>query len=153
MNLNEVTAYLHEHIPITAHLGACVESYDGTSVCIGAPLQANLNHRYTAFGGSISALGILSGWTLLHLRLKEEGIKSRLVIQKSSVDFLNPIAEDFRATGVMPLAKEWEKFVRTLQKFGRARITVRSQIESSSGTGGMHEGVYVAVRLKEGEAL
>lgn len=153
MNLNDVTSYLHEHIPITAHLGAKVESYDGTSVCLGAPLQPNLNHRLTAFGGSISALAILSGWTLLHLRLKEKGIRNRLVIQKSSVDFLDPIEGDFRATCVMPPAEKWERFVTTLQKFGKARITVRSRIESSSGTGGTHEGVYVAVRLKEGEVV
>lgn len=153
MNLNEVTAYLHEHIPMTAHLGARVEAYDGTSVCLGAPLRPNLNHQLTAFGGSISALAILSGWTLLHLRLREVGIRSRLVIQKSSVDFLDPIEGDFRAVGVMPPAETWEKFVATLQKFGRARITVRSRLESASGTGGTHEGVYVAVSIREGEAV
>jgi thioesterase domain-containing protein len=153
MNLPEVTAYLHEHIPITAHLGARVESYDGTSVCLSAPLEPNLNHQLTAFGGSVSALAILSGWTLLHLRLREQGIRSRLVIQKSAVDFLDPIERDFRAIGTMPPAEKWEKFLRTLQKFGRARISVLSRIESSAGTGGRHEGVYVAVSLREGEIV
>jgi thioesterase domain-containing protein len=153
MNLPEVTAYLHENIPVTAHLGARVESYDGTSVCLSAPLQPNLNHQLTAFGGSLSALAILSGWTLLHLRLREQGIRSRLVIQKSTVDFLDPIERDFRAIATLPPAEEWEKFLRTLQKFGRARITVLSRIESSAGTGGRHEGVYVAVSLREGEIV
>jgi hypothetical protein len=53
----------------------------------------------------------------------------------------------------MPPAEKWEKFVTTLQKFGRARISVLSRIESSVGTGGRHEGVYVAVSLREGEAV
>jgi len=153
MNESEVTSYIHEHIPLTSHLGATVESYDGNTVTISAPLTPNLNHRNTAFGGSISALGILSGWTLLFLKLKEAGIKSRLVIQKSSVDFQDPIADDFKAIGILPDQKTWEKFTRTLSKHGRARISIQSKIESSSGIGGIHEGAYVAIVLDPKESL
>lgn len=153
MNLSEITSYIHEHIPLTSHLGATVESYDGKTVLISAPLIPNLNHRNTAFGGSISALGILSGWTLLFLKLKETGIRNRLVIQKSSFDFKDPIDGDFRATCTLPDQEKWEKFIKTLSRHGRARITVRSKIEDSSGIGGTHVGVYVAITLKEKESV
>jgi thioesterase domain-containing protein len=150
MNLSEVTSYIHEHIPLTAHLGAVVDSFDGETVSISAPLKPNLNHRNTAFGGSISALGILSGWTLLFLKLKETGIKNRLVIQKSSFDFQDPIDDNFKASCSLPDNEIWEKFIRTLTKHGRARITVKSTIKSASGIGGEHEGAYVAIALDEG---
>ena len=153
MKLSEITSYLHEHIPLTSHLGAVVESYDGTTVCLWAPLAPNLNHRNTAFGGSISALGILSGWTLIFLKLRETGIRNRLVIQKSSFDFKDPIDNDFNATCTLPDLKTWEKFIQTLTRHGRARITVRSRIENSSGIGGTHTGVYVAIKLEEGESV
>jgi thioesterase domain-containing protein len=153
MNLTEITSYIHEHIPVTAHLGAMVESYDGNSVSISAPLTPNLNHRNTAFGGSISALGILSGWTLLFLKLKETGTKTRLVIQKSALDFQDPIDADFKAICTLPDQVAWEKFTKTLSKYGRARISVTSIIESSSGIGGTHEGAYVAVVLTENESI
>ena len=149
MNLSEITSYIHEHIPITSHLGATVERYDGNSVTIAAPLAQNLNHRNTAFGGSISALGILSGWTLLFLKLKESGIKNRLVIQKSSFDFQGPIEDDFTAICTLPDLKTWEKFIKTLSRHGRARISVQSRIESSSGLGGTHEGAYVAILRRD----
>ncbi len=153
MNLSEITSYIHDHIPLTSHLGAVVESFDGEMVSISAPLNPNLNHRNTAFGGSISALGILSGWTLLFLKLQESGIKNRLVIQKSSFDFQDPVDDDFKATCALPDTETWEKFIKTLTRHGRARITVQSRIESSSGTGGNHEGVYVAIVLKENESV
>lgn len=153
MDLSEITSYIHEHIPLTSHLGAVVDSFDSNSVTISAPLAPNLNHRNTAFGGSISALGILSGWTLLFLKLKESGIKNRLVIQKSSFDFQDPIDEDFCATCTLPDAATWEKFLKTLAKHGRARIAVHSRIESPSGAGGHHEGVYVAIALKAEETV
>ncbi len=153
MNLDEVTAYLHEHIPLTIALGARVEAWDGTAVTLSAPLAPNLNHQLTAFGGSISALAILAGWTLLHLKLREEGVRCRLVIQKSSVDYLDPIVGDFQASATLPPAESWERFVETLRRFGRSRIAVTSRVESAAGLGGNHEGVYVAVRLEEGEAV
>lgn len=153
MNLSDVTSYIHEHIPLTSHLGANVESYDGNTVTITAPLTPNLNHRNTAFGGSISALGILSGWTLLFLKLKEAGIKSRLVIQKSSFDFQDPVDDAFKAICTLPDQKTWDKFTKTLSRHGRARISVQSKIESSSGVGGTHEGAYVAILLGEKESV
>lgn len=151
MDLTEITAYLHEHIPLTAHLGAAVEAYDGESVVLSAPLPPNLNHRNTAFGGSISALGILSGWTLLFLQLRETGVQSRLVIQKSSFDFRDPVTGDFKATCRLPDAATWERFLRTLLRRGRARITVQSNVTDATGVGGTHEGVYVAL-LQESDS-
>ncbi len=152
MDLASVTAYLHKHIPITAHIGAVVQSYDGTTISLFAPLRPNLNHRNTVFGGSMSVLAILSGWTLLHIKLHDAGIKCRLVIQKTSCDFLEPIADDFSSTSTLPKGDVWEKFIKTLKKHGKARIRVTSTIASSSGTGGTHEGLYVALILKEQES-
>jgi thioesterase domain-containing protein len=148
MDPAEITAYIHEHIPLTWHLGAQVQIYDGKKVVVAAPLAPNLNHRNTAFGGSISALGILSGWALIFMKLREYGIRNRLVIQKSSFDFLELVADNFTATSALPSEEEWQKFLRILKKHGRARITIMSMIESPAGTGGTHKGTYVALLLE-----
>jgi thioesterase domain-containing protein len=151
MNLTEINAYIHEHIPMTASMGVSVESFDGKTVVVSAPLEPNLNHRNTAFGGSLSALGIVSGWVLLFLKLRENGIENRLVIRKSAFDFLEPVDGDFKATCTLPPAEEWGTFMRTLKRRGRSRITLHSEISSSSGSGGNHEGIYVAIVLKEND--
>jgi thioesterase domain-containing protein len=151
MTLDETTRYLHEHIPLTLHLGAVVEAYDGTSIRVTAPLAPNLNHRSTAFGGSLSALGILAGWTLLHLNLRQQGIEARLVIQRSEFDFDDPVVDrDFTATSTLPEPADWQRFVTTLHRRRRARVRVRGEIQSAAGTGGRFEGVYVALRLDAG---
>lgn len=148
MKLKSITSYLHEHIPITLHLGAEVVYYDRSEVRIEAPLEPNLNHRNTAFGGSIATLGILSGWVLLHLNLREEGLESRLVIQRSQIDFLEPITGDFESRSTLPEGEKWEKFILTLRKYGRARISIPSTISYSGRDGGRLEGDYVALLLK-----
>ncbi len=147
MTLDEITTYLHDHIPITRSLGARVEHYDGQSVRLSAPLAPNLNHRETAFGGSLSSLAILSGWVLLYLQLRERGLETRLVIQRSAFDFEAPVDGDFTATSTLPDAATWSRFLATLARHRSARVTVPSTIACGSGVGGRHEGTYVAVRI------
>ncbi len=153
LDLNEITGYIHRNIPITAHLGVRVKAYDQKSVTLSAPLKPNLNHRKTAFGGSLSALAILSGWALLHLKLREKGIRCRLVIQKSTFEFSEPVDDDFEAVCSLPPNEQVEKFLRTLERHKRARISLKSKITSASGTGGTHEGTYVAVILNRKESV
>lgn len=149
MNKSELTSYIHKHIPLTAHLGAVVTHYDGHEIEICAPLEPNLNHRNTAFGGSISAIGIVSGWALLFIKLKESGLNTRLVIQHSSFDFIEPIVGDFKAICTMPEESEWSRFLKTLKRHGKARISVESIIKSLNDNGGNHSGTYVAILLEK----
>jgi thioesterase domain-containing protein len=146
MTLDEITAYVHAHIPITASLGARVEHYDGTSVRLSAPLAPNLNHRGTAFGGSLSTLAILSGWVLVHLELRERGVTAELVIQRTVLDFDAPVDGDFTATATLPAPAAWDRFLATLARHHRARVTVSSTLACASGVGGRHEGTFVAIR-------
>lgn len=146
MSLDELTRYLHEHIPLTRHLGAAVEAWDGATVRVGAPLAPNLNHRSTAFGGSLSALAILSGWALVHLALRQRGIDARVVIQRTELDFEAPVDGDFTATSSLPPARDWDRFLATLARHRRARIAVTATLRAASGVvGGEHRGTYVAV--------
>lgn len=144
VDIAEVTAFLHEQIPVTAGLGISVLEFDEQGLVIGAPLARNRNHSNTAFGGSLSVVGIVSGWTLLYLKLKEAGIDAHLVIQKSHFDFREPVAEDFQAQALMPTDEAWQRFVGMLRRRGRARISVISRIVADGSEGGEHEGIYAA---------
>lgn len=147
IDLNEILTYLHEHIPITAHLDASVKYYSGDAISIAAPLDANINHRNSAFGGSLSAIAILSGWALLFVKLKELGIKNRLVIQNSSFDFTKPVTADFEAIATLPSEDAYLKFVKIFERKGKARIKISSQVKCNSSVCGIHEGTYVVVKI------
>ncbi len=146
MTLDEITAYLHAHIPITRSLGAVAVLHERGSFRLAAPLAPNLNHQGTAFGGSMSALAVLAGWALVHLELRARGIENGLVVQRSTLDFRAPVEGDFTATAALPSPEAWSRFLATLQRHRRARVTVSATIESASGLGGTHEGTYAAFR-------
>ena len=144
MTESELETYLHDHIPLSQAMAVRVVSIADDKVILGAPLGPNINHRDTVFGGSASALAILSAWSLLHLRLTAAGQPSRVVIQRNSMDYLAPIAGDFTATATSPPDVEWGSFVRMLTRRGLARITVGAELEYQGKIAGRLSGEFVA---------
>ena len=65
--LEQLQIDLHREIPITRHMGITLVDYDDRRLTISAPLDKNINHRDTAFGGSLNTLATLAGWCLLNL--------------------------------------------------------------------------------------
>src|SRR6266700_646189 len=95
--LQELQEILAREIPITQHLGISIESYDETGLTLKAPLQQNINHKSTAFAGSLNALLTLAGWGLLWLLLQERDMHAQIVIQESMSRYLRPVTRDFSA--------------------------------------------------------
>ena len=139
--------YLHAHIPISRHLGATAAEATPDRVRLVAPLDANVNHRGTAFGGSISALAILAGWSLLHLRLQAVGGSWRIVIQRNTVDYLAPAESDFEAECAAPDPASWERFLTMVDGRGRGRVDLAARVRSNGVVAAIFAGRYVAMRL------
>lgn len=118
---------------------------DGVRVVLEAPLEPNVNHRSTAFGGSVAAVAILAGWTLTDLALRRAGWTVRTVIRSNSVLYDSPIRGLFRATCGPPDPDGWERLVRALGRRGKGRLTVPVEITSEGRCAATFEGVYVAL--------
>ena len=144
----EVEAYLHQHIPLSAGMGVRVAACDAEGVTLRAPLAPNINHHSTAFGGSTSALAILSAWTWLHFALRAAGHASRLVIQRNTVDYLAPVTRDFEARCTGLPAAEFEEFLRTLDRYGKARAKLTAELTCDGTKVAAFAGDYVASRDK-----
>ena len=147
MSPSELEVYLHKHIPLSRAMQASVISIQEKEVLLGAPLAPNINHRETVFGGSASALALLAAWSLLHVRLRSTGISSRLVIQRNAIDYDLPIEGAFTARSFLGKPAEWEQFVKTLTRKGRARIAVSAALEYSGHIAGRFEGEFVALGI------
>ncbi len=120
-----------------------VEATDN-GVTLAAPLAPNINHRETVFGGSASAVAILSAWTLMYLRLKSEQLNVRIVIQKNTMTYERPITGKFIASAAIADPMAWRRFADTLRRKGRGRFTVRSVLHRDAEKVGEFEGDFVA---------
>ena len=145
MRKGEVEEYLREHIPLSAGMDISVVEAGPDGVTIEAPLEPNVNHRSTAFGGSVAALAILAGWTLIHLRLRAEGLVSYTVIQSSVAHFDAPVSGPFRAVTVPVDDHAWEKFTRAITRHRKGRIGISVRVMSAGHAVASFTGAYVAI--------
>ena len=141
----ELEQYVHDRIPLSKAMEVSVVSVDVDAVVLHAPLGPNINHRETVFGGSASAVATLAAWSLLHTRLRGEGIASRLVIQRNTMEYELPIGGDFTARASFDQAQEWQRFTRMLVRKGKARIAVSSVLEHAGQVVGRFSGEFVAL--------
>lgn len=148
--LRSLEQYLHTHIPLTDAMEVSVVSVDATGVRLRAPIGPNINHRNTVFGGSAATLAILSGWTLIHTRLRAATFPSRIVIQRCSVDYITPLHHDFEAFCPAPAPDRWQRFLSGLRRRGRARIILHAELAGGDGVAGTFEGAYVAMLPEDG---
>jgi thioesterase domain-containing protein len=136
--------YLHEQIPLSAAMEVSVRSATMDSVVLAAPLEPNINHKSTVFGGSASALGILAAWSLVHRRLVDEGLDCEVVIQSSQMDYDRPISGPFAASSSLADASAWPTFLKTLTRKKRARIEVQSSLTYGDAVVARFKGKFVA---------
>lgn len=120
---------LHHDIPLTREMGLKVLSWQGQQLRLELPLDPNINHKSTMFGGSLYCAAVLAGWGWLHLRLREAGIEDgHIVIQEGQISYPLPVTADAIAICEAPEGAVWEKFLRTYHRHGRARVTLPTNI-------------------------
>jgi thioesterase domain-containing protein len=144
-SLQELEQYLHRTIPLSRAMQVTVRELSDERVTLAAPLAPNVNHRGTVFGGSACTLATLASWSLLHWRLKDWLPATSVVLQRNSMNYERPVAGDFSARAWLAPGAPWPQFVRTLQRRGRARISVSAHLLSGELVAGDYVGEFVAL--------
>ncbi len=129
----ELQDVLHHEIPLSQQIGLVVQDYDGACLRLRAPLAPNINHKATAFAGSLTAVATLAGWGLTWLMLREQCLQGVIVIQESATRYLLPVGQDFVATCQAPTAHQTERFLAGLRRRGKARLPLSVEIRADDG--------------------
>jgi thioesterase domain-containing protein len=141
-----LAAALAREIPLSRALGVRVASWDGAVVALAAPLAPNVNHKATVFGGSLSAVCTLAGWSAAWLLLDARGLEQQVVIQDASIAYHHAVTDDFTATCRLPEEPVVERFLATLRERGRARLELSASVSSAGRELVTFKGRYVALR-------
>jgi thioesterase domain-containing protein len=142
--------YLLEQIPISSSMGIRVDSATLEQIVLWAPLSNNINHKKTVFGGSLHAVTTLACWSLLHVNLAKMFQEHfQIVIASSEIEYFAPVSKDFKAECDQATSEDWERFLKMLQKKGKARISLHAKIFQDERLCVNYSGVFVAVKTKE----
>ena len=145
----ELEQRLHRDIALTQHMGLRVEEHSEIGLVLSAPLAKNLNHKQTAFGGSLNSLVTLAGWGMVYLLLKEIGRDAHIIIQESEISYLRPVKDDFQAICPPPQEEVLFKFQRMIRKKKIGRITLPAFIYYEKELAVSFQGSYVATVSSE----
>lgn len=149
MTVKQLETYLFKNIPISSALGVKVEAASLDHVVLSAPFINNINHKKTVFGGSLHAVATLACWSLLHLNLtKLFSNNFQIVIANSNVDYLAPVSQDFKVECNKPPTTDWEWFIKTFEKKGKARLKITATINQQDTLCVDYAGTFVALRHK-----
>ena len=96
-------------------------------------------------------MATLSAWALLHLRIAHARLHTRLVIQRSSMEYERPIPGDFEAVCRFSDEFAWERFRGTLVRRGRARLTLAAHLVYDAQRMATFEGDFVALHVADME--
>ncbi|MCE0462826.1 thioesterase domain-containing protein [Pseudomonas uvaldensis] len=140
---------LHHDIPLTRDMGLKVLDWHARQLRLFLPLAANVNHKSTMFGGSLYCGAVLGGWGWLHLALREDGIEDgHIVIQEGQISYPLPVTGDATVVCDAPDEQVWKRFLGTYRRYGRARLTLQTQVlnDASDEAAVRFEGQYVLHR-------
>lgn len=137
--------YLYKHIPISQAMGLTAISASPQRVCLSAPLEPNINHKSTVFGGSLQAVSTLACWSLLYLNLKDMARPAEIVITSSTIDYIKPVTGRFEAEASLPDATRWAQFIKIFERRGRARVRLSAHILQDADIAVDYSGSFAAL--------
>lgn len=119
---------LHNEIPLTQSMQISVAHCDDARVELRAPLEPNINHKCTAFGGSLYSVAVLCGWGFIYHQMQLHSLNGHIVIQHSDVNYRQPVVGEIRAICELTDTSVLQRFVKTYRRKARARIKLQVDI-------------------------
>lgn len=133
---------VHKEIPLTHAMQLSLDSYDGNMLKLKVPLAPNINDKGTAFAGSISALGNITGWSLLMLWSAREFAPCRVAIADARFSFKRPLCSGFHSVVSLPSDEVCRQLLESLQKRGRGKVGLHVSLADSEGEAVVLEAQY-----------
>ena len=132
-DVEALEAHLLTDIPLARAMALSIIGYDGASLTMAAPLAPNINDKGCAFGGSLTSVMTLAGWSLIKLALAACDREGEIYVKDSTIRYFAPIWQDFSATAVVADGDTFEDFFSVIDKRGKGRLRVRCAVRLPEG--------------------
>lgn len=129
-------------IPLTQAMELGVDYCDGHELTLKVPLAPNINDKHTAFAGSITSLGCITGWCLLTLWAEREIGACQVAIYDAHFAFKKPLRGDFTATVRLPSPEECKTLQYAVTRRGKGKITLKITLADDEGVAAVLNGTY-----------
>jgi thioesterase domain-containing protein len=148
MNGEALDNFIAKYLPTAQHMQISVESYDGCSLRLHAPLAPSINDKLTAFGGSIYVVAVMACWGMVYMRCVDYGLDPDIVVAEASIEYLKPVTGDIVASSLVSDEKNWDNFFHRFEERGKAKMDLSSEIIVNGEVAVRFKGLYAIIGVK-----
>lgn len=121
--IKQLQEFLYAEIPLTKDMGIELNEFDGKNIKVTAPLSHNINDKGSVFGGSSSALMIISAWSLIKLNCDKQNIDADIVIHKNESIWQKAMYQDLIIQARFKTVYDFSEIKTTVLSNKHKRIT------------------------------
>lgn len=133
-------------MPPLRAMGCRVASVEPERLVLAAPLDANVNDKGSAFGGSLAGLMTVACWGLFSVRLKQAGLIAEVYVQDSHLQYFVPVLEDIEAEARLAEGEDIDAAIRSMRSRRKARLKLVASVRLKDGREAARlEGRFVAL--------
>ncbi|MBW8308240.1 MAG: thioesterase domain-containing protein [Candidatus Paracaedibacteraceae bacterium] len=120
--------FMAEKVPVTSAMAIEVVDSSVKGVTLKASIEANINDKGVAFGGSLFSAASLCSWAVIDFILKQNHLEANIFVHTSQSKFSAPVLSDFTVFCPAPSKEQIATFLNSFNRKGRARLTLRATI-------------------------
>lgn len=125
-SLKDLSGY-YQTIPMAQAMQLEVVGFAGDRLRMRAPLAPNINDKGCAFGGSLTSLLTIAGWSLATLELARAGFEADVFVADSTIRYLAPLYDDLEVEAWLAEDESWEGFIGMFRQRGKARCQIHAR--------------------------
>ncbi|MBX3487529.1 MAG: YiiD C-terminal domain-containing protein [Candidatus Paracaedibacteraceae bacterium] len=145
MHVDFLKAFMQNKVPVTKAMGISVVKSDDTGVEFRASIDANINDKGVAFGGSLFSVASLASWAVVDYLLKQKNVEAKIFVHTAQTKFCSPVTQDFSVVCSQPSEVDVAKFLEMVAQKGKGRLTVKAEIHENGILAFESTATYVAV--------
>lgn len=145
MHKEFLQSFMADKVPVTQAMGITVVQSDDTGTVFSGSIEANINDKGVAFGGSLFSVASLASWAVVDFLLKQHNMDAKIFVHTADSKFLAPVTQDFTVVCARPSDDAIKTFFDMIQKKGRGRLSVTAEIHENGVLAFESTATYVAV--------
>lgn len=130
---DELQRKLENEIPITKTLGFKITSLSQEMALCVLPLEPNINHKKTLFGGSQYAGCALACYSLFLFNVRAlNEVTNNIVVSHAEISYKKPASDDVHIEASWPSEQERVRFLESLKRKGKSRVRLLARVKDNS---------------------
>lgn len=144
MSAEDLEKTIRQQIPALRQFSFHISELTPRTIRVDARLSDHINHKGTAFGGSLYQVALVASYGLfLHLMELNKIQTHDFVISKGEMHYRAPVTGNFHATLRVSEA-DADHFLQTLQSQKKAELWLRTQVYTAQKLGAELKARFVA---------